>query len=95
MTKCVLRNKDGVMVKNIDRVNCTLELTTDIEEALNYVQGEWFAKTELEYLQFHMGKEHPELETMAAQYVNSSNNSTPTWDDAIVEVGNAVGVAAN
>ena len=53
-------------------------------------------KTELEYLQFHMGKEHPELATMTPQYVNcGSDNSTPTWGvmDAIEEVGNAVGAA--
>lgn len=100
--KCVLRNKDGVMVKNIDRVNCTLELTEDNDEALSYTQGEWFAKTELEYLQFHMGKEHPELETMTPQYVNCSNDSSPSLGDgmAFVEaampdaVEEAVGVEA-
>ena len=95
MAKCVLRNDDGVMVKSIDRVNCTLELTKDNDEALSYTQGDWFAKTELEYLQFHMGKEHPELETMTPQYVNCSTDPSPSWDyvDAVVEVGNAVGAA--
>ena len=69
MLKCVLRNPDGVMVKSVDTANCTLELTTDNNEALNYTQGDWFAKTELEYLQFHMSKEHEELKTMCVDHV--------------------------
>ena len=73
MTKCVLKNEKGVMIKSIDTANTKLELTTDPKEALNYVNGEWFAKSELEFLQFHYKEEYPDVTTMTVQWVSDSD----------------------
>lgn len=74
MTKCVLKNENGVMIKSIDTANTKLELTTDPKEAFNYVNGEWFAKSELEFLQFHYKEEYPDVTTMTVQWVSDSND---------------------
>ena len=74
MTKCVLKNEKGVMIKSIDTANTKLELTTDPKEAFNYVNGEWFAKSELEFLQFHYKEEYPDVTTMTVQWVSDSND---------------------
>ena len=74
MTKCVLKNENGVMIKSIDTANTKLELTTDPKEALNYVNGEWFAKSELEFLQFHYKEEYPDVTTMTVQWVSDTND---------------------
>lgn len=89
--KCVLKTKDGVMIKSIDNANTKLELTTDIKEAYNYVNGEWYAKSELEYLQFHFKKDYPEVLDMHCEWVNENNSNTlgdgtamgatPIWGD--------------
>jgi hypothetical protein len=73
MTKCVLKNENGVMIKSIDTANTKLELTTDPKEAFNYVNGEWFAKSELEFLQFHYKEEYPDVTTMTVQWVSDSD----------------------
>ena len=74
MTKCVLKNENGVMIKSIDTANTKLELTTDPKEALNYVNGEWFAKSELEFLQFHYKEEYPDVTTMTVQWVSDTDD---------------------
>lgn len=74
MTKCVLKNENGVMIKSIDTANTKLELTTDPKEAFNYVNGEWFAKSELEFLQFHYKDEYPDVTTMTVQWVSDTND---------------------
>ena len=74
MTKCVLKNEKGVMIKSIDTANTKLELTTDPKEAFNYVNGEWFAKSELEFLQFHYKEEYPDVTTMTVQWVSDNND---------------------
>lgn len=74
MTKCVLKNEKGVMIKSIDTANTKLELTTDPKEAFNYINGEWFAKSELEFLQFHYKEEYPDVTTMTVQWVSDSND---------------------
>ena len=74
MTKCVLKNENGVMIKSIDTANTKLELTTDPKEAFNYINGEWFAKSELEFLQFHYKKEYPDVTTMTVQWVSDTND---------------------
>lgn len=74
MTKCVLKNENGVMIKSIDTANTKLELTTDPKEAFNYVNGEWFAKSELEFLQFHYKEEYPDVTTMTVQWVSDNND---------------------
>lgn len=80
MNKCVLRNEKGVMVKSIDTANTKLELTTDPKEALNYSQGDWFARSELEFLQFHYKDEYPAVMTMTAQWINDDSNAKEaTW----------------
>lgn len=82
MNKCVLRNEKGVMVKTIDTANTKLELTTDPKEALNYSQGDWFARSELEFLQFHYKDEYPDVMTMTAQWINDDPNekqSAAAW----------------
>ena len=88
MTKCVLKNEKGVMIKSIDTANTKLELTTDPKEALNYVNGEWFAKSELEFLQFHYKEEYPDVTTMTVQWVSDSN------DEDLKKEENLVGQAA-
>lgn len=74
MTKCVLKNENGVMIKSIDTANTKLELTTDPKEAFNYINGEWFAKSELEFLQFHYKEEYPDVTTMTVQWVSDTND---------------------
>lgn len=74
MTKCVLKNENGVMIKSIDTANTKLELTTDPKEAFNYVNGEWFAKSELEFLQFHYKEEYPDVTTMTVQWVSDTDD---------------------
>ena len=74
MTKCVLKNENGVMIKSIDTANTKLELTTDPKEAFNYVNGEWFAKSELEFLQFHYKAEYPDVTTMTVQWVSDTDD---------------------
>lgn len=74
MTKCVLKNEKGVMIKSIDTANTKLELTTDPKEAFNYINGEWFAKSELEFLQFHYKEEYPDVTTMTVQWVSDTND---------------------
>lgn len=74
MTKCVLKNENGVMIKSIDTANTKLELTTDPKEAFNYVNGEWFAKSELEFLQFHYKEEYPDVTTMTVQWVSDDED---------------------
>lgn len=74
MTKCVLKNENGVMIKSIDTANTKLELTTDPKEAFNYVNGEWFAKSELEFLQFHYKEEYPDVTTMTVQWVYDTDD---------------------
>ena len=73
--KCVLKTNDGVMIKSIDTANTTLELTTDVNEAYNYVNGEWFAKSELEFLQFHFKKDYPQVMEMHCEWVKENNNN--------------------
>ena len=73
--KCVLKTNDGVMIKSIDTANTTLELTTDVDEAYNYVNGEWFAKSELEFLQFHFKKDYPQVMEMHCEWVKENNNN--------------------
>lgn len=68
--KIVLKNDDGLMIANIDRVNAKIEFTTNPTEAITYNQGDWFATTELEYLKFHMGKDYKELNTMQPSLVD-------------------------
>ena len=74
MTKCVLKNENGVMIKSIDTANTKLELTTDPKEAFNYINGEWFAKSELEFLQFHYKEEYPDVTTMTVQWVSDTDD---------------------
>ena len=74
MTKCVLKNENGVMIKSIDTANTKLELTTDPKEAFNYINGEWFAKSELEFLQFHYKAEYPDVTTMTVQWVSDTDD---------------------
>ena len=88
MTKCVLKNEKGVMIKSIDTANTKLELTTDPKEALNYVNGEWFAKSELEFLQFHYKEEYPDVTTMTVQWVSDTN------DEDLEKANDLVGHAA-
>ena len=92
MTKCVLKNENGVMIKSIDTANTKLELTTDPKEAFNYINGEWFAKSELEFLQFHYKEEYPDVTTMTVQWVSDTNDedlkkeeNLPIQDEAIAE----------
>ena len=87
MTKCVLKNENGVMIKSIDTANTKLELTTDPKEALNYVNGEWFAKSELEFLQFHYKEEYPDVTTMTVQWVSDTD------DEDLKKAENLVGQA--
>ena len=88
MTKCVLKNENGVMIKSIDTANTKLELTTDPKEAFNYINGEWFAKSELEFLQFHYKEEYPDVTTMTVQWVSDTN------DEDLEKANNLVGQAA-
>ena len=65
MAKGVAKNNDGLMIKSFDIDNGEVTFTTDVKEAYNYGSlGEWNAKTELEFLVYHLKKEHQELETM-------------------------------
>lgn len=87
MTKCVLKNENGVMIKSIDTANTKLELTTDPKEAFNYINGEWFAKSELEFLQFHYKEEYPDVTTMTVQWVSDTD------DEDLKKAENLVGQA--
>lgn len=88
MTKCVLKNENGVMIKSIDTANTKLELTTDPKEAFNYINGEWFAKSELEFLQFHYKEEYPDVTTMTVQWVSDTD------DEDLKKANDLVGQAA-
>jgi hypothetical protein len=76
------------MIKSIDTANTKLELTTDPKEAFNYINGEWFAKSELEFLQFHYKEEYPDVTTMTVQWVSDTN------DEDLKKEENLVGQAA-
>ena len=94
--KCVLKTNDGVMIKSIDTANTTLELTTDVGEAYNYVNGEWFAKSELEFLQFHFKKDYPQVMEMHCEWVKENNNNEEnsssmfTYQEAPMPIGEPV-----
>lgn len=94
--KCVLKTNDGVMIKSIDTANTTLELTTDVSEAYNYVNGEWFAKSELEFLQFHFKKDYPQVMEMHCEWVKENNNNEEnsssmfTYQEAPMPIGEPV-----
>lgn len=94
MTKCVLKNENGVMIKSIDTANTKLELTTDPKEAFNYVNGEWFAKSELEFLQFHYKEEYPDVTTMTVQWVSDTDDED-LKEDAIDEMDAPIAEAVN
>lgn len=94
MTKCVLKNENGVMIKSIDTANTKLELTTDPKEAFNYVNGEWFAKSELEFLQFHYKEEYPDVMTMTVQWVSDTDDED-LKEDAIDEMDAPIAEAVN
>lgn len=76
MMKCVLKNPDGVMLKSLDNANTTLELTTDVNEAYNYTNGDWFANSELDFIKFHYGKNYPQVMTMKSTYVDTEKDNT-------------------
>ena len=94
--KCVLKTNDGVMIKSIDTANTTLELTTDVGEAYNYVNGEWFAKSELEFLQFHFKKDYPQVMEMHCEWVKENNNNEEnsssmfTYQEAPMPIGEQI-----
>lgn len=58
-----LKNKEKQQyVKSINTQEATMEFTNDPHEAKNYANnGEWFADTELEWLQFHMKKQYGDI----------------------------------
>jgi hypothetical protein len=47
-------------VKNIDKVNQTIEFTTDPSEAYDR-EGGFYPRAELEYIKHYFMEEHPEL----------------------------------
>lgn len=65
----VLKNKDKQLyLKSIDTENEKIEFTKEVNEAKVYDGGEWFANTELEFLQFHFPQHEDVLENMETIY---------------------------
>ena len=54
-------------IKSIDRVNKTLEFTTNISEALKKQGGFWI-EAEIDYLKFHFKEQYPELKYAIPDY---------------------------
>lgn len=64
-----LKNKEKQLyLKSIDTKNETIEFTSNVNEAKVYDGGEWFANTELEYIQFHFPQEEEILNGMVPYY---------------------------
>ena len=65
-----LKNADkGLYFKDMNTQDETIEFTENINEAKKYTQGDWYANTELEFLQFHFPNEEETLANMKAVYV--------------------------
>lgn len=62
-----LKNADGVYLKDIDTANEEIHFTTDITEARNFTNGEWFSNNQLEFINFHF-KDREEIKTMRTVY---------------------------
>lgn len=63
-----LRNDNGDYVKSLDTENHVLEFTKDVNEAKNYIEGTWFAETELDFLKFHFKEQKEILDTMYCKF---------------------------
>lgn len=63
-----LRNDDGEYVKSLNTKEHKLEFTTDIYKAKNYINGSWFAETELAFLKFHFKEYKDKLSTMSCRF---------------------------
>ena len=48
-----LKNDEGEFLKNINTSEGVIEFTPNKKEAKPYLNGEWFATTELEFIKFH------------------------------------------
>ena len=60
-------------IKSIDRVNKTLEFTTNTSEALNKMGGFWI-EAEIDYLKFHFKEQYPELQYAIPDYKIGQGN---------------------
>lgn len=46
-------------LKAVNTAEETLEFTDNVNDAINYTNGEWFADTELEFVKFHFKDKYP------------------------------------
>ena len=60
-------------IKSIDRVNKTLEFTTNNSEALNKMGGFW-VEAEIDYLKFHFKEHYPEVQYAIPDYKIGQGN---------------------
>ena len=59
-----IRIRDGehknMFIKTIDKVNCKLEFTNDINEAYER-DGGFYVNSEIDFLKFHFADEYPDI----------------------------------
>ena len=58
-------NGDVLWVKSIDKVNETLEFTPNKEEAY-YRDGDFYTRSELDFIKFHFKDKYPEVKNLVA-----------------------------
>lgn len=58
-------NGEEVWIKNIDKVNQTLEFTTNKNEAYSR-DGDFYTRSELDFIKFHFKEKYPEVEKLVA-----------------------------
>lgn len=75
MGKIVLKNKDGVYVKEFNTAEGTLEFTKSPQEAKDYERGDWFASMELESIKHYFPQHHDILESMSEHYEENTDDS--------------------
>lgn len=53
-----VKGKDTYL-KAVNTAEETLEFTDNVNDAIDYKNGEWFADTELEFIKFHFKDKYP------------------------------------
>lgn len=69
----VLKNDDGLYIKNFDTAQGKLEFTTNVAEAKNYERGQWFAQMELESIQFYFKDKKDQLQSMHVMVIDEDD----------------------
>lgn len=75
MERLLLKNDKEQYLKEINTANQKVIFTNNKNEAKTY-SGEWFAETELEFINFHF-KEQEDVKTLHMIYENVDNNFNP------------------